>query len=151
MTQSGLTIRQHERETLSLRAEFVVAEAHREQVRFSSMSNAAEPHVTRGSATDISSGGLGLLCPQFVPRMCEGRVRIYHPKPVGTAKDGSPIHEVCFEHSVKVRRVILSSHDPEYALGMAFIDPAPDIEQQVTTLLALALGDDNGEGGGADG
>ena len=51
---SGLTIRQHERETLALRVEFLVADAYRTQVRFSPVSNAAEPHMTRGIAQDIS-------------------------------------------------------------------------------------------------
>jgi len=135
---SGLTIRQHERETLALRAEFVVADVHRAQVRFSSMSGAAEPHVTRGTASDISTGGMGLVCPQFVPRMCEGSIRIYHPKPVSTAADGTPVYEVCFEHRAKVRRVSLASHEPSYALGTAFLDPEPGIEERVAAVLALA-------------
>ncbi len=135
---SGLTIRQHERETLALRAEFVVADTHRAQVRFASMSGAAEPHVTRGTASDISTGGMGLICPQFVPRMCEGTIRIYHPRPVSTASDGTPVYDVCFEHRAKVRRVTLNSHDPTYALGTAFVDPEPDIETRVADVLKLA-------------
>lgn len=134
---SGLTVRQHEREAFELSVEFVVCEAHREQVRFSPMSAAQEPHVTRGTATDISSGGIGLVCRQFVPRMCEGTVRVFDPNPVGTSSDGTPIHEVAFEHRVKVRRVALGSHEPTYAIGVAFVDPEPDIDQRVAKLLAL--------------
>lgn len=146
--KSGLTIRQHERETLALRIEFVVAEPHRGQVRFSSMSGAAEPHVTRGIAADISTGGMGLVCPQFVPRMCAGIVRVFDPTPVGTASDGSPIHELCFQHDVRVRRVTLDSHEPEYAIGVAFIDPAADIDERVAAVLALTVA---ARSGGADG
>jgi hypothetical protein len=134
---SGLTVRQHEREAFELTVEFVVCEDHREQVRFSPMSAAPEPHVTRGTATDISPGGMGLACRHFVPRMCEGTVRVFDPKPVGTATDGTPIREVVFEHRVKVRRVALGSHEPTYAIGVAFLDPEPDIDQRVAKLLAL--------------
>lgn len=147
---SGLTIRQHERETLALRAEFVIGEPHRSQVRFNSMSGAAEPHVTRGVASDISTGGVGLICPQFIPRMCEGSIRIYHPKPVSTATDGTPVYEVCFEHRAKVRRVSLASHEPTYALGTAFLDPEPGVEERVAAVLQLATeanAMNQGEGG----
>ena len=96
--KSGLTVRQHEREAVELSVEFVVAEPHREQVRFSAMSGAAQGHVTRGAATDISPGGVGFVCPQFVPRMCEGTVRVFNPRPSGTAADGTPVYEVMFEH-----------------------------------------------------
>ncbi len=148
--RSGLTIRQHEREAIALRAEFVVAPTHGDQVRFTPMSGAAEAHVTRGTATDVSSGGVGLVCSQFVPRMGEGTVRIYDPTPTGTAGDGSPIYEIRFQHAVKVRRVSLASHDPTFAIGVAFIDAPPDIEQRVAELLEMA-GVESSERGGADG
>jgi hypothetical protein len=151
---SGLTIRQHQRETIALRVEFVVADVHREQVRFSSLSSAVEPHVTRGTAMDVSAGGMGIICEQFIPRMCEGSVRVYDPRPVGTAPDGTPVYEIGFEHRVKVRRVSLASHDPTFAIGLAFLDPAPDLEQRVMRLLELATAASGGPGdqeGGADG
>ncbi|MBT8486817.1 MAG: PilZ domain-containing protein [Phycisphaerales bacterium] len=132
---SGLTIRQHARESLELRAEFVVSDAHREQVRFSPMSGSTEAHVTRGVASDISAGGMGLICPQFVPRMCEGTVRVYGSEAVSFASDGAPVYDVIFEHTAKVRRVTLETHDPSFAIGMAFIDPAPDVEERVQRLL----------------
>ncbi len=147
---SGLTVRQHERESVELAVEFVVCDEHREQVRFSPSSAAAEPHVTRGLATDLSSGGLGMICGQFVPRMCEGSIRVFDPTPVGTGADGLPIHEVAFEHRVKVRRVVLEDHEPQYAVGMAFIDPEPNMEERVTKILALvevARGQISGESG----
>ena len=143
---TGLTVRQHERDNIELSVEFVVCEKDREQVQFSPMSTAAEPHSTCGRAVDISPGGLGLICQQFVPRMCEGSVRVFDPKPVGTARDGSPIYEVTFEHPVKVRRVSLASHEPTYALGVAFIDPEPDLEQRVNKLLMLVGAGENRSG-----
>lgn len=133
---SGLTVRQYERESLNFAMEFVIDEAHRGQVRFSSMSSAPEPHMTRGRLLDISSGGVGFVCPQFVPRMCEGAIRIFSPAAGGTARDGSPNHEMLFEHAVKVRRVVLESHEPTYSVGAAFVEPAGDIEDRVARLLA---------------
>jgi len=149
---SGLTVRQHEREAVELPVEFVVSEAHREQVRFSAICTAPEPHLTRGIAVDMSPGGMGLVCEQYVPRMCGGMVRVFDPDPIGTGPDGSPVREVVFEHEVKVRRVSLRSHDPTYALGVAFVDPEPDIEQRVAKLLALAqgLGDSGRDEGDED-
>lgn len=133
---SGLIIRQHEREEIELSVEFVVGDGHREQVRFSPMSSAPKAYVARGKAIDLSTGGMGLTSDQFIPRMCEGTVRVFDPIPMGTGADGSPIHEIVFEHSAKVRRVSMASHDPTYALGIAFIDPEPDIEERVANLKA---------------
>ncbi len=147
---TGLTVRQHEREDVELNVEFAVTKEHREQVRFSSMSTAVKSHVTRGVAVDLSSGGMGLICRQFVPRMCVGSVRVFDPNPVGTAGDGSPIHEVIFEHRVKVRRVIMETHDPTYAIGVAFVDPEPDIEQRIERLRALVSGGECDRGGADD-
>ena len=134
----GLTVRQHERENVRFQIEFVIAEGHRDQVRFSGMSSAEDPFATSGYASDVSSGGMGLVCPQFVPRRCEGTVRVFDPTPVGTASDGSPIHEIAFEHAVRVCRVTMESHDPTYGLGVAFTDPEPDLAARVDALMALA-------------
>jgi hypothetical protein len=78
---------------------------------------------------------MGLSFKHFLPRMCEGSVRVFGPKPVGIGRDGAPIHDVIFEHEVKVRRVYLSSHEPTYAVGVSFIDPEPSLEGRVSSLL----------------
>ena len=147
---SGLSIRRHARERVELPVQFVVDESHRPQVRFSSRSTAVDRHTIRGTATDLSRGGLGIECTLYVPRMCEGTVRIYDPTPVGTGGDGLPIYEIRFQHAVKVRRVSMASHDPTFAIGVAFIDAPPDIEQRVAELLEMA-GVESPERGGADG
>lgn len=132
---SGLTIRQHEREGIQVPIEFVVCDQHTSQVRFSPSSAAAHSTTIRGRAVDISPGGMGLEMRQFLPRMCEGTIRIYSPDPVAVAGDGMPILDLVFEHLVKVRRVYLIARDPLYAMGVAFIDPPPDIDKQISTLL----------------
>lgn len=135
--QSGLTVRQHEREAVRFRVEFVVAEEYRRQVAFSQLSKAHDAHAFAGEAVDISSGGMGIECTCFVPRMCEGDVRIYDPTPVGTSQDGEPIYDVAFEHRVKIRRIAMINHDPSYALGLSFVDPEPDLAERVEIVRAM--------------
>jgi len=134
---SGLTVRQHARKEFDLAVEFVIAEHHQEQVRFSPISTAKDQHAVRGRAQDISTGGLGWVCEHFLPRMCRGTIRVFDPRPVGTAPDGAPIYDVAFEHQCIVRRVTMISHDPMYSIGMAFVDPEPNIEERVERLRAM--------------
>ncbi len=135
MTQSnGLTVRQHEREVIDLDLEFVVCDEHQEQVRYSSMSGAVGQHAARGRILDVSSGGMGMQLAQFIPRMCEGMIRVFNPKPVGTKSDGSAIYEVMFETRARVLRITMEDHTPTYAIGVAYCDPSPDIEQKIEML-----------------
>jgi c-di-GMP-binding flagellar brake protein YcgR len=134
-TESGLTTRQFEREHADLAVEFSVAFELRNQVCFSPTSHAIDAHTLRGRAVDISSGGLGLILNGLVPRMCDGTVRIFDPSPCGETADGTPIHEVIFEHEVKVRRVAMHDRTPTYAIGVAFTDPEPHIEERINRLL----------------
>lgn len=120
--------------------EFLVCDEHGGQVHFSPASSALGQHTIRGKAIDISAGGMGLECRQYVPRMCEGTVRVFGPEPMGTASDGSPILETAFEHRVKVRRVYLIGREPLYSLGVAFMDPQPDIDQRIAELLSRFQG-----------
>ena len=135
--QSGLRVRQHHRRELELPIEFVVAEEHRVQVRFGANSSAIDDHSLRGTSVDISPGGMGFMSTQFVPRMCEGNLRVFDPMPVGTKPDGTPILEVAFEQRVKVRRVQMTSHEPMYFIGVSFADPDsvdPDIGNRMMLL-----------------
>jgi c-di-GMP-binding flagellar brake protein YcgR len=133
---SGLTIRQHERQSIELAVEVAVAEEHQQQVRFSPASGAAGCAIIRGTAVDISSGGMGLVLRQFLPRMCEGEVRIFSPTAVGRGADGAAVYEAIFEHRVKVRRVYMTSHEPTYTAGLSFVDPEPGLEERVREVLA---------------
>ena len=125
--KSGLSVRQHAREDISLPIEFIVSKEHQEQVRFSASSTAARYHLIRGTAIDISRGGLGMASNQYLPRMCEGRIRIFDSSV--TTLDDEQASEVkpIFETKVKVRRVLLEGHTPSYFIGMAFINPPTDL------------------------
>lgn len=126
---SGLTVRQHERATLGLRAEFEVADHHRDQVRFNPATSGTGAFVVMATALDVSPGGIGLRSPLFVPRNCEGVVRVLAP---GTGND------IIFEHDVKVRRARLDGSDEGYFLGTAFLKASPDIGERVAALTAYA-------------
>jgi c-di-GMP-binding flagellar brake protein YcgR len=145
---SGLTVRQHVRLDVELDVDFVICEEHQDQVRFGTASGAAQPHATRGTTTDMSAGGMGIFCPQFVPRMCEGSVRVFGPA-APSAPDGPGGRDVIFEHRVKVQRVWMESHDPTYALGFSFVDPDPDIEQRIREIL-VHISTDTQETGPSD-
>lgn len=146
---SGLTVRYYERREIDLPVEFIVTDEHQDQVRFSSASAAKGPNTVRATTIDISSGGLGLRTRQFIPRMCEGSLRIFDPRPVGTRSDGTAIFDVAFEHHVKVRRVSMTSHEPAYFVGVSFVDPEPDLEARITKLLECTnANSDHASGGG---
>jgi len=154
-SQSGLWVRQHHRREIELSIEFVVAEEHRGQVRFSAQSSAIDDHTLRGTSIDISPGGMGFSCRQYLPRMCEGSLRVFDPMPVGNRADGTPILEVAFEQRVKVRRIHMTSHEPTYFVGVSFADPDavdPDIGNR---MMLLKRSGDPGppmplDGGGGD-
>lgn len=132
---SGLTVRQHERREIQLPVEFVVAEEHRQQVRLSSSSGAEDVHTFRGYSVDISVGGLGISCRHFVPRACQGLVRVYDPSSAAARKEGGGILNIAFEHPVKVRRVQMTGNEPTYFIGLSFIDPEPDVEDRISSFL----------------
>ncbi len=135
--ESGLRVRQHKRREIELPIEFVVAEKHRGQVRFSASSPAAEQYTLRGTSLDISPGGMGFASALFLPRMCEGSLRVLDPTPIGTRPDGSQVHDVAFSQRVKVRRVRMIGQEPTYFVGVSFADPEnvdPDIANRMLLL-----------------
>ncbi len=132
---SGLTIRQHERREIELPVEFVVAEEHRQQVRFSSSSGADNQETVRGHSVDISVGGLGISSRHYLPRACPGVVRVYDPAATGDGPDDSALLNVAFEHRVKVRRAQMTSPEPTYFIGLSFIDPEPDVAERIASFL----------------
>ncbi len=143
-SQSGLRVRQHHRREIELPVEFVVAEEHRDQLRFGARSSALNDHTVLGTSVDISPGGMGFTSRQFIPRMCEGSLRVFDPMPVGARPDGTPILEVAFEQRVKVRRVQMTSHEPTYFIGVSFADP-DSVDPDIGNRMMLLAGTEGGE------
>jgi len=125
---SSLTTRQFERDDINLPVELTIVPEHRSQVTLSATAAASSSHVISGIAHDISPGGVGIECSQYLPRMCEGVLRVFD--------NSNSTHTVIFEHRVKVRRVYMTSRQPTYSLGLAFVSPDPDIPDRVADLLA---------------
>ena len=134
---SGLTVRQHERAGIQVPMEFHVCKEHGVQVRFSPQSNSPDHHVISATAVDISPGGVGMECRNFVPRMCEGVIRI---------TSGG---EVVLEQRAKVRRIFLIGREPKYQIGLAFINPPDDIERRISEITAQFEGEALGKVGPA--
>lgn len=130
-TNIGLSVRQHERESIRLPVEFIVCDEHREQVRFSSSSSAGHSHVIQGMVSDISRGGLGFDCQLYLPRMCEGKVRIFDEVTTVSQIEPVPPPQPILEARVKIKRVLLQGHDLTYQIGMAFLDPPDNIEELI--------------------
>ena len=120
-----------------------MAKEYREQLRFGSKSSAINDHMLRGTSVDISPGGMGFTCGLFLPRQCEGSLRVFDLTPVGMRADGTPILEVAFEQRVKVRRVQMTSHEPTYFIGVSFAEPDsvdPDIGDRIMLLRSTGEG-----------
>lgn len=147
--QSDLTVRLYQRENIQLPVEFVVSEDHREQVRFTPNSTATSRHTILGTAIDVSRGGMGMMVGEFLPRMCEGVIRVFRQGTGGMSEEarGEPL----IEAPVKVRRVLLTSHDPTYSVGMSFYNPQPDLGERMIELMNELMGTtDDPPAGGAD-
>jgi len=115
--------------------EFSVCPEHRSQVRFAPESSSMDEFGVEGITLDLSSGGLGFVARQFLPRHCEGIVRIFAPSQAPI--EGRP-HQpavVRIEHRAKVRRVWMDTRDGSYSIGLAFLDPTPQLEGVVNDML----------------
>ena len=151
MSQSGLTVRHFERRTIDFPAEFAVCEEHQGQVRFSPTSSAQDRHAIAVRCVDMSPGGVGMQSDIYLPRMCEGVLRVFDPTPVGTREDGTPILNIALEHRVKIRRVYMTGEMPEYFVGTSFIDADSAlqdcVERLVESLGTLPEGEGDGHAG----
>ena len=133
---SGLRVRQHKRSDIDLPVEFVVAERDRPQVRFSASSPAESESVIRGISIDISPGGMGFNSEVYLPRGCEGSLRVLDPLPTGQRPDGTTLYEVFFSQRVKVRRVRMIEGGA-FFIGVSFAEPEqvdPDITNRMMLL-----------------
>ena len=87
-----------------------------------------------GLAVDISAGGMGLITDHYVPRMCEGIVRVLGPISDVPLQDPA-LRDIVFEHQVKVRRTSMASHKPAYSIGVSFLEPQADLAERIKSLM----------------
>lgn len=135
-TSRGLRVRQYERWDIKLPAEFIVSDDHIAQVRFSSSASVIDEGIIQGETIDISPGGLAFTSAQFIPRRCEGLIRVFSPMPVDTKVDGQRNLQLLFERKAKVSRVRALDHKPSYKIGLSFADLDLEIENKIAEIQA---------------
>jgi hypothetical protein len=130
----GLTVRQFDRRTIDFAAELCIREAHRSQVKFSGTSAATDRYLAPMRTLDISHGGMGLSSRLYVPRMCEGVIRLFG-EPLQDTDDQR--RHVVLEATVKVRRVAMTGPEPTYFIGISFAESGAEFDQRISRFLAL--------------
>ena len=111
MGEQDFAIRRTQRHDLALPARFCVAPEHAGVVKFSAASGARDGWID-GGVVDVSSGGLGLVSPIFVPRRCLVTVRVRAEE-----SDESP---TILEVAARVQRIVMTDRRPAYLLGTAY-------------------------------
>jgi len=134
--QSDLTIRQFERNDVTLDGEFEVAAAHQGQVAFSGRNSAVvDARTVRITVSDIGAGGIGFQAPIFLPRMLSGVLRIFDLHEPCGAPEGGVTRRIAFEHAVRVRRCELTSQVPSYLVGSSFEGADDRLDAELAALM----------------
>jgi len=108
-------------------ARFCIAPVHAGLVRLSTGSGARDGWIDSG-VVDLSSGGVGLITPVFVPRRCLITVRI--------RADDSPDGPALVEVGARVQRIVMTDRRPAYLLGTAFEGMNAESARALESLLA---------------
>jgi hypothetical protein len=69
------------------------------------------------AVTDVSAGGLGLMCPVFLPKSLRVTLQV---KGVGA---GSKASDLELTIRAVVRSCTMMDHKPTYKIGLQFVDP----------------------------
>lgn len=120
-------VRQSVRYDVSIRGCVAVANDHAQAIRFGAGAGHRDGWVDL-DIVDVSSNGLGLISPVFIPRKTLLTVRAY-----SFGENPSLLLEV----PVRVQRVFMTDRRPGYLIGTSFADPGPEAAQQINALLTL--------------
>ena len=107
-------------------ARFCIAPEHAPLVRLSTGSGAREGWIDAG-VVDVSSGGIGLVTPVFVPRRCLITIRI--------RQDEAPDAPTILEIGARVQRIVMTDRRPAYLVGTAFEGLTAESARAVESLL----------------
>lgn len=133
---SGLIVRRHERRDLVLPVSLSVAPEHQPMVRFAAGICERDGWI-RGTLTDLSPGGLGMMTHVFLPRMSILRVRVREL----SDDESSPVLDV----KVRVQRVVMTDRRPAYLVGTSFVD-VTEQQREVIARAVARMGDDEAAG-----
>lgn len=107
----GLKVRHARRHEVALACEVEVAPAHCHLLRLTARAAAVRGRA-EGTLVDVSSGGLGVIAPVFLPKQTLVHVRVRSP--IDTAA------EPLLEATLRVKRVVMTDRRPGYLLGLAY-------------------------------
>ncbi len=108
---SGIPVRRSTRQEIVLPVRLSVASEHQKQVQFAH-GVADKDNCVEGNLIDLSRGGCGVMTPQFFPKRCSVRLRLYGLDGV----DGPTL----LDGNVRVQRVTMTDARPGYLLGLSF-------------------------------
>lgn len=133
---ADLTLRRHARNDFDLPGEFEIAPEMGPQVRFTHEVEGASPDRVPVRIIDLSRGGAGWECPVFLPRECEGTLRVRGSKDAGA--------ETLFEQRVQVRRVRMTEGRTDYQIGGVFLGEVDRTRAVIERVLDASARDDGG-------
>jgi len=125
--EQDFAIRRSQRHDVAMAARFCVAPVHAPLVRLSAGSGARDGWIDAG-VVDMSSGGVGLITPIFVPRRCLIVVRV--------RADEAPDAPTLAEVTARVQRIVMTDRRPAYLLGTAFEGLTAESAGAIDMLLA---------------
>src|SRR5262245_23269749 len=108
--ERDMVVRRSVRHDIALRAGVVIAGTHAGVVRFSSGAGGPDGRIGV-DVVDVSTGGVGVMSPVFIPRKTLLTLAVY-----GLTPDSPPITTVM----CRVQRVTMTDARPAYLLGLAF-------------------------------
>jgi hypothetical protein len=123
-------VRQSVRYDIVMRASMAVDPAHAQDLRFAAGAGHRDGWVDL-DIIDFSANGVGMVSPVFVPRRTLLVVRAFSfgPEPA-----------MILEAPVRVQRVCMTDRRPAYLVGTSFVDPSPEVLNQINSVLQLLEG-----------
>lgn len=137
---NNLVVRQSARHDIALRASMSIDKLHAEAVRFSSGACGTDGRVG-ADVVDVSTGGIGLMSPVFIPRKAVVTLEIF-----GLDPQAAPLTTVC----CRVQRVMMTDRRPAYLLGLAFERISAEESSKIQSLLDALSGETTPPGSGAE-
>ncbi len=127
-----LVVRQHDRHECQVAVEVAISTEHAGKVVLSRTVGDGAGTIS-ATMVDISSGGLGLSSPVFLPKGCHLDVRLIRTETAPTGPRAAP--STLFETQVRIQRTTMTDKSPTYYIGTAFVSDDPVEESQRRALM----------------
>lgn len=137
MSSSGLIVRRSVRFEISLPARIRVAPHHADALNFAKGITDADRWIDV-DVIDFAEGGLGFICPVFLPRNVEVEIEIPEHGPENTT--------VLLSAFIRVQRIQMTDNRPGYKVGGAFQSLDETAKQQVNQVIERLSEECDGQG-----